>query len=1090
MNVQTFYPVFENGQVLTSDQLNDLFDYLEPQDRATRRLIGIGIACGFEPTWDGAAGALTLSAGMAVTSEGYIIAEEAVVLGSCRPYEVPIPSGEQASADAAERARYPFLFDGQTQRDALELLPIGFRRAEGEAEPQQLTAAQVDNKSVMLFLERNLEALKNCDINDCSDRGSEMSLTLRRLLVTRQVADTILSREADIAGRPVDRANHPRRKLAPLSLEKIHLARFNTDTVGKLNQRTLGTVIPAFTLLVRSLRESWDAYRPLLADMFPTASFPNGPVPDHHLLNAWASYAEAPLLAPYIHGLARDMIHSHNEFLSAAARFEAECCPDTGRFPLHVLAGDVSIRTRAFTGAPTTVAEHKNYEPKAARDGISPEGPPAPRRHHFVPSPAIDRGGDRLAELRSLFSRTILLGQSFFTRDLIGADIRLTPSRDGAAKLGQRAIPFYYRFEPAGDLVRNWSWRKARAERYNSIFSYQFSDPGNHPFLQRRDDQDFIRVEGVVGRPLGSTMLDLLRQRRQLGVSFAVEPVMIGWDDEDVRTGTSRDLARRAMRSLLLCRLNEMEIVFATLMDSLFEFAVWVVRALGTVDPVKTTRPPVRTGAVAEAAVGPVVADFVGIRPEERIDIRVLSSTLRSEFRSRELSPNAMVGRVIGEDIRATARPTNVAEVFATVSDDRAGGGELIDRLRGIVDRFDLSDLHLDREDAIRVIYPSVSLIARAQELMSATRGVSIAEFDEARFQRVTRGFAAAYEAYAAVAETNPAKTTREIANTNMAIVANRGFVSMMSSQVASGSMIGRIDQQIGRIFSDAILPRFAQLHPGLEHKGGVPDGGTLVLLYASRADLQRGMGALIAEAKAQLDANAESIGIRGLTILRKAMEAVEKSSKPASDDVLDQFVVIADFCLPYLCCDGRCGEAELERRYSGKPVSGEPAPPPAPPPEPPPPPPEPSPPPPPPPEPTPPPPPPARGEAKLTVAVRLARVGRGSRPGTVHETGGRITRIERAGRGERSDRIADRLRDMGEVVEAVTPLPGAEVSITNMRSGQTITQVMRETERTIALPSGNYAVVATHDGVSSNREQVELAANEAKTVTLVISLV
>jgi hypothetical protein len=78
----------------------------------------------------------------------------------------------------------------------------------------------------------------------------------------------------------------------------------------------------------------------------------------------------------------------------------------------------------------------------------------------------------------------------------------------------------------------------------------------------------------------------------------------------------------------------------------------------------------------------------------------------------------------------------------------------------------------------------------------------------------------------------------------------------------------------------------------------------------------------------------------------------------------------------------------------------------------------------------------------------------------------------------------------MGEVVEAVTPLPGAEVSITNMRSGQTITQVMRETERTIALPSGNYAVVATHDGVSSNREQVELAANEAKTVTLVISLV
>ena len=35
MITQTSYPVFENGQVLTKNHLNDLVDYLEQQDRLT-----------------------------------------------------------------------------------------------------------------------------------------------------------------------------------------------------------------------------------------------------------------------------------------------------------------------------------------------------------------------------------------------------------------------------------------------------------------------------------------------------------------------------------------------------------------------------------------------------------------------------------------------------------------------------------------------------------------------------------------------------------------------------------------------------------------------------------------------------------------------------------------------------------------------------------------------------------------------------------------------------------------------------------------------------------------------------------------------
>jgi hypothetical protein len=45
----THFTVFENDQVLTADQLNDLFNYLDVQTRLTRtRAIGVGIICGLE----------------------------------------------------------------------------------------------------------------------------------------------------------------------------------------------------------------------------------------------------------------------------------------------------------------------------------------------------------------------------------------------------------------------------------------------------------------------------------------------------------------------------------------------------------------------------------------------------------------------------------------------------------------------------------------------------------------------------------------------------------------------------------------------------------------------------------------------------------------------------------------------------------------------------------------------------------------------------------------------------------------------------------------------------------------------------------
>lgn len=62
------YPVFEPGQTLTAEDLNDLRDFLDEQDRLTRRLVGFGVVCGLDGSISG--GTLTISHGLAIDQPG------------------------------------------------------------------------------------------------------------------------------------------------------------------------------------------------------------------------------------------------------------------------------------------------------------------------------------------------------------------------------------------------------------------------------------------------------------------------------------------------------------------------------------------------------------------------------------------------------------------------------------------------------------------------------------------------------------------------------------------------------------------------------------------------------------------------------------------------------------------------------------------------------------------------------------------------------------------------------------------------------------------------------------------------------------
>lgn len=1053
MSTQTFYPVFANGQVLTSAHLNNIVTYLEPQDRLSRtQLTGIGIVYGFKVDWKSPQ--LRIACGAGITSEGYLIAEAEVTLASFRPYKLPVPEGRDITAIEKQQARYPFLFNGNVQHQAFELLPTDFIPAAGEATPTALSKQFVSDKTVMLFLERRQESLKNCDVNDCSDKGSEINLTLRRLLISQSLADQILKEESNIAGHPVDRANHPRLALQPMAITKLNPAGFDVTSVSKLYSRIAEISQQTVSEAHPRLRDAFESYQSLLEDMFPVSSFPDGPFPKHYFYNMLSHWKENPALAQYMLGGLNDIVRSYNEFISLAAKFDAECCPDAGRFPRHLLLGDVEALPVAGAGSPKISTEFKTYDPLSVKNGPLPEGLPAERYHHFVASPVLAGGIDTIAELRSKFYRLFLLAKTYFTRDLLNAAIRITPSQTLSAPLGQRAIPFFYRFEQTGDLFGNWSWSKARSHLLSTIHSHQFmpDDLIKHPLQLSQDSTDFLRIEGIVGKPLGTAMATLMKQRRELGVSFAIEPVYFTYKS-DGKGLSKEEIARGmlAMQRLLMCKLRDLDVIFLIVMSAIFAFMVWLVQRLGKLDATKTTKKPAASATATTTteteAVAVEMLDIRNLRMMRAINLDIgeekalnkASEKTLIEFRNGVI-PRADLVKVVARKANKDIELENVAvaKIYSRTRDS-AAGGELLDRVRVATAELNLPG---DKEANTQAVYPSIALMARAEEVMAVASAPSIAHFDADGFDTAMRGFAAAYETYANVADTSTDNDKKEIASANNDILANRATIAASATQVSGTAIMAELKKRLFSMFMQNTLPEYVRNHTGLEHKAGVPVGGTFVLLFADRETLRTNMPAILRKLGAQYEKAFTKLSGAKLpdSNVEELSKALLASSLPKSNDILDRFVVLGDLCLPYLCCEAECASDDVEDRIDrGVNVVTEPS-----------------------------------TEREPTPA-EPARPTRPSQPTEPTDTSPKKGTLKGA------------VFSQTQLSNRENPLMNATLKLLNIKTRKSISKTLTTSTFTLPLEVGSYRVTATLARRKSETQDFEIKANKTHTVRLVV---
>ncbi|MCX6218600.1 hypothetical protein [Spirosoma sp.] len=524
---QEKYPVFEANQVLTNEHLNQLFIYLDEQERLTRaNLIGIGIVCGFDLSYDEVSKTIRLSKGCGITSEGYLMVQQ---------QDTELVSYRKVTEDLA----YPLFKNTNpvdldpalnTQYDLWELFP----KDEPNVEPLESPANFLKDKALVLFLELKNTKLRNCGPINCDDKGAEVNISVRPMLIQQKYLIKLIAKENQL-NTTVTATELETALLARLNLPDLRLPRYDVPNTSPATSQDVLTAFQAIfktdkvvTTFSKALAAAYTAFKPVLQT-----------IPDPSVgFNAKFSFLEqVPAntgqvrFLQYYYDFFDDLIRGYDEFCLKGLELMCACCPPEGLFPRHLMVG--------------------LFYP-AANAGVY--------RHGFKPSSAVSGCEEREEELRLLFRRLATMIERFTptpplpvlsTSSATDTQIRITPSKLSDAPLSEKAIPYYYQQTGTTPLFQLWNPEKTRRNRANQNLSYRASEyvpvaPSfvTNPLRYDLEPYNFLRIEGHLGKSYQSVLTTLLALKAQYRLPIDVIALRTGAFDETMPVDLTKEKAR------------------------------------------------------------------------------------------------------------------------------------------------------------------------------------------------------------------------------------------------------------------------------------------------------------------------------------------------------------------------------------------------------------------------------------------------------------------------------------------------------------------------------------------------------------------
>jgi len=482
------YPEFVADQVLTAQNLQDLFNYLDEQERLTRtNLIGIGIVCGLEAYVDNAGTSIKVSKGVGVTSAGYLVAMPAAHYTHFGAY------------NAEKETYYEKFVEPSTKKQRFPLWQLA-KAGEPQAE-KELSKSFLADKIILVFVELLKSGNKNCDPDSCDDKGITVDVQFKVLLVEeKNVGGLIGAKSEDGAFTPGPKC---------LGWPEMKLPRYNVPATtlpdsASILKGYLAIMKESFLQQVEdTLTKAYASTQLLVANDLPQNPFSQLTEKLSFLYDGTINLNQL-VMVQYYYDFISDLLQGYEELRSICNRYLALCCPDEKLFPRHLLL---------YAAFPT----NKVY------------------RHRFIPSPALNAGDGLVNEMRFLMRRLGGLVQMVQIPPVLPAsakrkqaEVRITPSKLGDVPLSQKAIPYYYDVFDNPALFNQWNYQKTNAGKGNTNLSYyaaEYNSVDEHVRFPLRFDiepYNFFRIEGHIGKPWQNAFQEIYKIKYNHRLPFEV----------------------------------------------------------------------------------------------------------------------------------------------------------------------------------------------------------------------------------------------------------------------------------------------------------------------------------------------------------------------------------------------------------------------------------------------------------------------------------------------------------------------------------------------------------------------------------------
>lgn len=920
------YSRFIKDQVLTEVQLNEIIDFFEDQNRLTRTcLTGVGIVCGLKVKSNNQE--VQLSAGVAMTTDGDLIRMENTTYKYFTEYKAP----DECKYDpfwyqSGGREKMVTLLELLTSEQRDELVKNTNATVFGISE----LSVRIPNWVAMLYLEYFSRKPEKCTPTNCDNLGSRQVARPRILALSRSDMDQIIRKEE---GEPIGDSIFTRYHAAETEFAKLPVIaarRVILNNAVTLNNQTLAgayytTVKQGSAELCEAIAMLYHTFRFVLdrEGSFKTEDAVK-------TLKAILTEKVTQLPCQYVYDFYKDIIAAYNELRDLLCSVALECLPDLYSFPKHIMLGTPDYKGKAHA---------------------------QPYRHRFYPSPAVSDRQEQICEAITMMNRLITMIYTYSPKTADSTVI--TPSKDYDQPLGSRAIPFYY--QPFGKIATGWNHKLKLQGRENHNLSFGNNTSGD-PLDRNIDGYNFFRIEGHMGKDYKTALTQITKIRDEKGIPVDVVAVRLGdvklsdinLDDytcqfEDLNT------LLRAFQAEMKCLIGD-----ATKFLSGF-----------TLQAEKPHISLVRDNA-KEGANKWIISEAVTRKEQEIIEMPYTGLAYRKVKPDIVSAPETMVTGMTAEGLlsrpkttdfydrselyfkldqmvkpKIEASPESVGKYYIQALETNASTvQEFVEKARSFAQTDQQFSKLTEDQRYVTFEYPMqiIGYLDQIQryipESVKDLSGKLILDY-----QNIARIFCRRLTVMQTRLESYFKSVSSQAGYENRYMEILGRLPAICCGNEKLDVILKEIEQRKATILQNLVFTRFAQQHPGLEHKAGVHRGGTFVLVYATtggrtksrfeelplreltgKKAMSRDIGnpyrdidnfsLFMVENEEHVEREAElaifmkenSIKAGSLysqTVIRQLNDRIADIRRIIYREIKqpEKETVIADFCLPYLCC-------------------------------------------------------------------------------------------------------------------------------------------------------------------------------------------